>query len=170
MSQRANLNRETRSIIEIGVVYGVVMILIDFLLNRFSLLLWATLSILSVIFALVMLDILSNLTSSDKLVHLKNVEIVPDEVVRLQKAIERAVAMHETQSVLVEKIRSVGLSLVSARLKLTRDEFGVVFDQNPEAAIQLIKDQEIVALLSGETLNLTNLQQIEALLAKIESL
>jgi len=144
------------------------MILVNFLLNRFSVLLWPTLSIISVIFAIVMLNILSRLTSNEKSVHLKDSEIL-DEVMRLQNTIERTVVRSETQSTLVEKLRSVGLSLVSARLKLTKEEFDAVIDQNPKAAIQLIKDQEMIALLSGQTLNLTNLQRIDALLTKIES-
>jgi hypothetical protein len=144
------------------------MILVNFLLNRFSVLLWPTLSIISVIFAIVMLNILSRLTSNEKSVHLKDSEIL-DEVMRLQNTIERTVVRSETQSTLVEKLRSVGLSLVSARLKLTKEEFDAVIDQNPEAAIQLIKDQEMLALLSGKTVNLTDLQRIDAILTKIES-
>ena len=146
------------------------MVLVNFLLNRFSVLLWPTLSIISVVFAIVMLDILSRLTSSEESVHLKSSETILDEVLRLQSAIERTAVKGETQSMLVEKIRSVGLSLVSARLKLTKEEFGAVIDQNPEAAIRLIKDQEMLALLSGKTANLSDLQRIDAILTKIEDM
>ena len=146
------------------------MVLVNFLLNRFSVLLWPTLSIISVVFAIAMLDVLSRLTSSEESVHLKSSETILDEVLRLQSAIERTAVRGETQSMLVEKIRSVGLSLVSARLKLTKEEFGAVIDQNPEAAIRLIKDQEMLALLSGKSANLTDLQRIDAILTKIEGM
>jgi hypothetical protein len=163
------MNRATRSIIEIGIAYGVVVILVDFLLDRFSVLLWPTLSIISVIFAIVMLNILFDLTSGQKPVYPRTTETVPDEVVRLQNTIERAIATHETQSVLVEKLRSVGLSLAATRMKLTREQFGALVDQNPKAANEIIKDQELLALLSGGMLNLTDLQRIDAILTKIES-
>jgi len=163
------LNRETASIIEIGIVYGVIMILVSFLLDRFSVLLWPTLTVISIIFALVMLDIVSHLVPTERSAHLKNAGIVLDEVVRLQNTIERTASRHETQSVLVEKMRSVALSLVSARLKLTKEEFAAVIDQKPEIAIGLIKDQEMLTLFSGQTINLINLERIDAVLAKIES-
>ena len=163
------MNRETASIIEIGIVYGVIMILVSFLLDRFSVLLWPTLTVISIIFALVMLDIVSHLVPTERSAHLKNAGIVLDEVVRLQNTIERTASRHETQSVLVEKMRSVALSLVSARLKLTKEEFAAVIDQKPEIAIGLIKDQEMLTLFSGQTINLINLERIDAVLAKIES-
>lgn len=163
------MNRATRSIIEIGIAYGVVVILVDFLLDRFSVLLWPTLSIISVIFAIVMLNILFDLTSGQKPVYQRTTETVPDEVVRLQNTIERTITTHETQSVLVEKLRSVGLSLAATRMKFTREQFGALVDQNPKAANEIIKDQELLALLSGEMLNLTDLQRIDAILTKIES-
>jgi hypothetical protein len=146
------------------------MVLVNFLLNRFLVLLWPTLSVISVIFAIVMLDILSRLTSSEESVHLKSSETILDEVMRLQSTIERTAVRGETQSTLVEKLRSVSISLVSARLKLTKEEFDAVIDQNPEAAIQLIKDQEMLALLSGKTVNLSDLQRIDAILTKIEGM
>jgi len=145
------------------------MILVSFLLDRFSVLLWPTLTVISIIFALVMLDIVSHLVPTERSAHLKNAGIVLDEVVRLQNTIERTAARHETQSVLVEKMRSVALSLVSARLKLTKEEFAAVIDQKPEIAIGLIKDQEMLTLFSGQTFNLINLERIDAVLAKIES-
>jgi hypothetical protein len=167
------MNRATRSIIEIGIAYGVVVILIDFLLDRFSVLLWPTLSIISVIFAIIMLNVIFDLTSGQKPVYPKTTETssqtVSDEVVRLQNTIERAIATHETQSVLVEKLRSVGLSLAAARMKLTREQFRALVDQNPKAANGIIKDQELLALLSGGMLNLTDLQRIDTVLTKIES-
>lgn len=145
------------------------MILVSFLLDRFSVLLWPTLTVISIIFALVMLDIVSHLVPTERSAHLKNAGIVLDEVVRLQNTIERTASRHETQSVLVEKMRSVALSLVSARLKLTKEEFAAVIDQKPEIAIGLIKDQEMLTLFSGQTFNLINLERIDAVLAKIES-
>jgi len=122
------------------------------------------------IFALLVLDSLSQLTATSRRTRVPKFSPGADEIARLQVTIERINSKHEMQSTLVEKLRSVGLSVASARLNLSKEEFRELIDSNPEFVDARLNDSELLSFLSGRKLTLTDVQEINEVLSRIERL
>ena len=168
MSWQSILNQSTRNIIKLGVICGVCVILFNFFLAHFVVLVWPALGATSVIFALLILDSLSDLISTPG----RTIQLEPvprnDELARLQEIIERNFSKHETQSALEERLHAVGLSMVSARMNLSKERFRELINSHPELVGKSLKDGVLLSFLSGKKFTLTNQQELHDLLSRIE--
>ena len=163
------MNRDTKNIIELGIICGICIILIDFFLAHFEVLIWPALGLTFVVFALLVLDSLSHLTVTPRPFQ-PEPRPRDDELARLQETIERINSKHEIQSTLVERLRTVGLSVASARMNLSKERFCELIVSNPECVDARLNDDVLLSFLSGNKLNLTNVQEIHDVLSRIERL
>ena len=74
------------------------------------------------------------------------------------------------QSTLVEKLRTVGSSVASARMNLSKERFCELIVSNPEFVGARLKDDMLLSFLSGRKSTLTNVQEIHEVLSRIERL
>lgn len=145
------------------------MILLDFFLENFNVLLWPALGATSLILALLILDSLSQLTTvTERTVQHESAR--NDELARLQEAIDRTVSKHETQPIIVDKLRAIGLSIVSARMNLSKERLAELISCNPSLIAERLKDGPMLSFLSGGKLVLTNLQELDDILSRLERL
>ncbi len=169
MSWRPRLNRDTRNIIELGVICGICVILLNFFLAQFAVLIWPSLGVTFVVFAILILDSLSHLTATPRTFQPES-RPRGDELARLQETIERNNSKHEMQSTLVERLRTVGLSVASARMNLSKERFCELIVSNPEFVDARLNDHVLLSFLSDRNLTLTSVQEIHDVLSRIERL
>lgn len=147
------MNRDTRNIIELGLIYGIVVIVLNYFLGRFTVLIWPALGISSVIFALLIVDSLSHYAQSQERAFPIESKRESDELVRLQEIIERSVArQEEMHSIVLEKVRTVGLSMASARMNLSKEQFSELIDNTPRAR-EKVGDAVLLSFLTSKKLS-----------------
>lgn len=161
------MNRDTRTIIELGIIYCVCVIVLDFFLANYDVLLWPALGVASIFLALLIIDSLLHLTTVTKRT------IQPeggrdDELSRLQEAIDRLISKHETQPIIVEKLRAIGLSVVSARMNLPKERLAELINCRPSLVDERLKDEMMLSFLSGGKLTLTDVHELDEILSRIE--
>jgi len=164
------VNRDTKNIIELGVICGICIILLNFFLGHFEVLILPALAATFLVFALSLLGSLSYLTTTPRQTFQPEPRPRDDELARLQETIERNISKHETQPALVERLRTVGLSVASARMSLTKEQFCELIVSNPEVVNARLKDNVLLSFLSGKKLTLANVQEIHDVLSRIERL
>ncbi len=164
------LSRESKSIVELGVICGVCVIILDLLLAHFEVLMWPALGVTFLAFALLILDSLSHLTTTPKRAIRHDSRPRDDELARLQAIIERNVSKHETQTALVERLRAIGLSVASARMNLSKEQLCDLIATDPEPISARLNDRILFSFLSGEKTTLVDVQEIHDLLSRIERL
>jgi hypothetical protein len=164
------MNRDTKNLLVLGVVCGICVILLNFFLAHFSVLIWPALGATSVVFALLILDSLFHLVASPGRTFQPEPKSRYDELARLQETIKRNISKHESQSTLVERLRTVGLSVASARMNLSKEHFCELIGTNPELVNERLKDDVLLSVLSGKKSTLTNVQELHDILLRIERL
>jgi len=162
------MSRETKNIIELGVICGVCVILLNFFLAHFEVLIWPALGVTFVVFAICIVDSLSHLTAAPRRTFQPKSRPRGDELARLQATIERNFSKNEAQSTLVERLRTVGLSVASARMNLSKERFCELIVSDPEFVDARLKDNVLLSFLSGK--NVTGIQEIHDVLSRIERL
>jgi hypothetical protein len=163
------LTSQTRNIIELGMIYAAIVIIIGYLLRNFLILFWPALTIIAIFFASFILSSLTELMSSQNRNQPRPSDVPTDELARLEGSIQLAITTQSSQSNLSERLRNTVLSLVSLRTGLPKEDLRRVADEQPESLQKTVKDNEILALL-GRNLKLSSLHEIDSLLSKIESL
>ena len=163
------MNRDTRNVIELGVIFGICVILLNYFLAHFAVLIWPALGATSVVLAVLILDSLSHLMAAPGRTFQPEPRPQSDELARLQATIERSLSRPETQSMLEEKVRTVGLCVASARMNLPKERLCELFDISPELVDARLKDNLLVSFLSGKS-TLTNAREIHEVLSRIERL
>jgi hypothetical protein len=164
------MSRDTKNIIELGVFCGVCVILLNFFLARFDVLIWPALVVTFIVFAILVVDSLTHLTATPRLTFHADSRPQVDELTRLRESIERSISEHETQPRLMEKLRTVGLSVASARMNLSKECFCELTVSNPGFVAARLNDNVLIPFLSGKKLNLTAAQEIHDVLSRIERL
>ena len=162
------MNRDTRNIIELGVICGICVILLNFFLAHLAVLIWPALGATYIVFALLILDSLSHLTATQRRTFQPEPGPRDNELARLQETIERNISRHETQTTLVERLRTVVISVASARMNLSKERFRELINSHPELLDKSLKDSVLLSFLSGKKFTLTNLQELHDLLSRIE--
>ena len=164
------MNRDTRNIIELGVICGICVILLNFFLAHLAVLIWPALGATYIVFALLILDSLSHLTATQGRTFQPEPGPRDNELARLQETIERNISRHETQTTLVERLRTVGISVASARMNLSKERFCELIGTHPELVDERLKDDMLLSFLTGEKPTLTSVQAIHDVLLRIERL
>jgi hypothetical protein len=162
------LNRDTKNIIELGVICGICVILLNFFLAQFEVLIWPALGVTFVVFALLTLDSMSHLTTTPRRTLQPDPRPRDDELTRLQETIERSISNHEMPLTLLERLRTVGLSVASARMNVSKERFCELIVSNPKFVDAKLNDNVLLSFLSKPTLD--NVQEIHDILSRIERL
>ena len=162
------VNRDTKNTIELGIICGVCVILVNFFLAHFEVLIWPALAVTFTFFAILILDSLSRFTTAPKRTFQLEPRPRDDELARLQATIERNFNKNEVQSTLAEKLRTVGFSVASARMNLSKERLRELILNNPEVVDAKLKDNVLVSFLSGK--ELSSIREFQDVLMRIERL
>jgi hypothetical protein len=119
---------------------------------------------------MLILDSLSHLTATPRRTFQPEPRPRDDELARLQATIEGNSSKRDMQSTLVEKLHTVGSSVASARMNLSKERFCELIVSNPEFVGARLKDDMLLSFLSGRKSTLTNVQEIHEVLSRIERL
>jgi len=140
---------------------------LEFFLSNYGVLLWPTLGAASIFLGLLIIDSLLHLTtSSERTIQPERSQV--DEQLRLQKAIDRIISNHETQTIIVEKLRAIGLSVISARMDLPKERLVELLTYSPSLVEEKLHDRRMLSFLSGDNLTLANVQELNEILSIIE--
>jgi heme exporter protein D len=163
------LNRDTRNIIELGAICGICVILLNFFLAQFTVLIWPALGISAVVFASLIVDSLSHHTQPQERASPTESNRECDELTRLQDFIERGVARQEMYSIVLEKLRTVGLSMASARMNLSKEQLSELIENTPEAG-EKVGDAVLLSFLTCKKPSVSNVEELDNVLSRIERL
>jgi flagellar biosynthesis/type III secretory pathway M-ring protein FliF/YscJ len=167
------LRQQVKAIIELGVVFSIVVVFLDFFLGSIQILSWVALSITFALFAALILDSVSRLIPRST-VRTSNVPERRDgDQQRLERTLERAIAKHDPESakVLGERLRSVIFGMTAYRTGLSESELRQLAEQNPESLAAIVRDEQIREILQAHepVLRTGASREIAAILTKVES-
>jgi hypothetical protein len=165
------MNDRVTETIQIGIIFGIIVVFLDVFLFQLPVLAWLALGLAFFFVAVIIIESMTRLVPRErqrlpsKLVH-------EDELQHLSLTVHRALDMHdqEAQSMLAEKLRSIVLSTLAARMKVSRREIVDLAEKNSDSLQAIVSDKEMLGLLSGKKSNHESAQQIDQLLSKIEGL
>jgi hypothetical protein len=175
------MNERITEIIQLGIVFGVVVVFLDAFLPRvpsiagasesLKVLSWMALSLAFFFVAVLIVE------SVMKLVPIESQRSTPntvpqDELQHLSRIIYRAIERQdqEAQSLLVEKLRSIVQSNLAAGMNLSRREIAELAEQGSLSLPGVVNDQQMLELLANKVPKSVGRQQVDQLLSKIEGL
>jgi len=139
-----------KTVVELGMVYVVVMIILEFFLVHYEILTLPALSVVFVFFSLVIFNTLLPLTGKRKTGRAQIRKKSEDELQRLERLVWRA--MEDRDSVaadaLGKRLRSLALEIASYRTDVSRSQLDGQFG-NPSLLSQIIQDEQLLRLLSS---------------------
>jgi hypothetical protein len=168
------LKKQIRALIEIGAIYLAFSIVLDFLLGGYPVLSWSALGIAFIIFAILILDVLLELTprsASDRPPAAIEQE---DELMRLEYLSAKAIDDGDPDAglLLSNRLRSIGFAIAAYRFNTSEAALRAMVEQDSNSFRDKLGDQAMAEIL---TTNLaTNLvtrrdtDSLEYCLAKIE--
>jgi len=168
------MRKQIRALIEIGAIYLTVSIVLDFLLGGYPVLSWSALGIAFLIFAILILDVLLELTprsASDR----PSRAIAPeDELMRLEYLSAKAIDDGDPDAglLLSDRLRSIGFAVAAYRFNSSEAALRTMVEQDPNSFRDKLGDEEMSEILATSPVtNLVtrrNTRSLEYCLAKIE--
>jgi len=165
------MNDRVTGIIQLGIIFGILVVFLDVFLYQLPVLAWLALGLAFFFVAVIIIESVTRLVPTvrprvpSKLVH-------EDELQHLSLIVHRALELHDqqAQSMLGEKLRSIVLSALAARMKLSRGDLVQLAERNADSLQAIVNDKEMLGLLSSKKSNHESAQQLDQLLSKIEGL
>jgi hypothetical protein len=165
------MNEQITETIQLGIVFGVIVVFLDIFLFQLPVLAWLALGLTFFFVAAIILESVTRLVPRER--HASVSSPGPeDELQHLSVIVQRALDRHdhEAQGVLAEKLRSIALSTVAGRMKLSRREITELAEKEPDSLSIIANDQEIIELLAGKRYDIEDSRQLDELLSKIGGL
>lgn len=165
------MNNRVTETVQLGIVFGVIVVFLDVFLLQLPILAWLALGLAFFFVAVIILESVTRLVPSERQRPLSNL-MPEDELQHLSSVVQRALDDHDqdAQNVLTEKLKSIALSTVAARMRLSKREIMELAENNPDSLHTIVVDPEMLELLSGKTSNHQDRQRLNQLLSKIEGL
>jgi hypothetical protein len=143
------MNKQATQILQLGVFLSALVVFLDIFLMQLPVLDWLGLGVAFFFVAILILDLTAQLAHQEK--HpatSKHQE--HDELEWLEELADRAVHGHHPESinVLSERLRSLAITTVAARKRLTRKELQELADNDPKSLDSIVKDAQMVKLLA----------------------
>ena len=165
------MNDRVTATIQLGIIFGIIVVFLDVFLYQLPVLAWLALGLVFFFVAVIITESVTRLVPTErqrpfsKLVH-------EDELQHLSLIVHRAVDMHdpEAQNMLAERLWSIALSALGARMKVSRGEIVDLAEKDPDALQANVDDKEMLELISSKKSSHESAQQLDQLLSKIEGL
>jgi hypothetical protein len=165
------LRRFAKTLVELGMVYVVVMIILEFFLVHYEILTLPALSVAFVFFSLVIFNTLLPLTGTSKIGRTQTMKKSEDELQRLERLVRRAMEDRDSVAadVLGKRLRSLALEIASYRTDVSGSQLDEQFG-GPSLLLQITQDERLLRLLSsGPNASAPDgAREIEAVLSTLE--
>lgn len=168
------MNRLTGQIIQLGVVFGIIVVFVDFFFSPLAPLDWLALAVSFAFVAAMIVDSIVSLVPKGSVTK-QNVNLASepdngDAFQDLEDLVEGAVYRHQRESIelLTLRLRSILFGAAAARTRLTKEQIRDLSQRGTAALGAEVKDQQLAGLLSRTNRTDLNPRELDALLYKIE--
>ncbi|HXZ91163.1 MAG TPA: hypothetical protein VEG61_08880 [Candidatus Dormibacteraeota bacterium] len=167
------MKNHIKTLIQIGVVYLVVSILIDSFLAGYPILTWAGLGLAFILFAImifgVLLELIPRHAAKKSVPQFRKND---DDLMRLDKLCRRAIDHGDARStqLLFERVRSLAFAAAAYYLNIDEPQLRNMAEQNPTSLEQRIHDQPMFEMLTATSSAMSgrNSDDLRNYLTKIE--
>jgi len=146
------MKKQIKTLIQMGVVYLAVSIVLDFFLAGYPILTWAGVGFAFILFGIIVFNVLLELTSrpapNKGIRQFKRGE---DDLMRLDKLCQRAIDHGDTTStqLLSERIRSLAFAAASYHFNITEPLLRNMAQRDPTSLERQINDQRMFEALTA---------------------
>ena len=165
------MNDQVTATIQLGIIFGIIVVFLDVFLYQLPVLAWLALGLAFFFVAVIITESVTRLVPTERQRPLSSL-VHEDELQHLSLIVQRALGMHdpEAQNMLAERLRSIVLSALGARMKVSRGEIVDLAEKDPDALQAIVDDKEMLGLISSKKSSHESAQQLDQLLSKIEGL
>jgi len=165
------MNKKASEVLQLGIVFGVIVIFLDFFLIPLPVLNWLALGVAFLFVSAIILQSVASLVPRQS-------QIVPsppeksDELDDLAEVVERAYGKDHSESsdALTEKLRSIAINAAAAKTRLSKKEVMDLAEKDPASLARMLNDEKLSSLLAEGYHGHERLKysQINQLLIRIE--
>jgi hypothetical protein len=167
------MKKQTRTLVQIAVVYLAISIILDFFLAGYPILTWLGVGFAFILFGIVIFDVLLELTvrplAKKSVPRFKRNE---DDLMRLDKLCKKAIDHDDpaASQLLSERIRSLAYAVTAYHCNTTEPMLRDLILQDPASLQRLVHDQYMVEALTTTDYVVTrgNTRRLDDYLTKIE--
>lgn len=166
------LKRLTKTVVELGIVYVFVVIILEFFLGHYEILTLPALGVVFIFFSGLIFNTLLPLTIKNKTGRAQIREKSESELQRLERLVRRAMQDQDSEAAdaLGERLRSLALQIASYNTDLSRSQSVEQSGNRTFLLSQVKQDEQLVRLLTRGPKAATpdGAREIEAVLSKLE--
>jgi heme exporter protein D len=166
------MKKQVRTLIEIGVAYLAISIVLDFFLAGYPVLTWSALAFAFLVFAVLIISVVLELAARPAVRMVPHVTAHEDELVRLERLSQKALDERDPDAsvLLSQRLKSVAFAVVAYRFNTSEALLRNTAEKESDSLRDQLGDQELVeALTTKDSLvNRSTLRNLEYYLTKIE--
>jgi len=166
------LRRLAKTVVELGIAYVFVVIILEFFLVHYDILALPTLGVVFIFFSLLIFNTLLPLTNKDKAGRAQIRGKNESELQRLERLVRRAMQDRDSEAAdaLSKRLRSLALQIASYRTDASLSQLDEQSEDRTFLLSQIIEDEQLVSLLTrGPNSSAPNgAREIEAVLSTLE--
>jgi hypothetical protein len=166
------MKKQTKALAEIGVMYVVASILLDYLLGGYQILLWPALAFECALFGIMILNVFWERLPPPTEKHGRNTSENEDELTRLKRLCEAAITRRDraAEKVLTERIRSLAFAAAANSLSTTETALRNIAEERRDLLEAKITDPQLFDALTnkGSLVRSDDPRTLVRLLEKIE--
>lgn len=166
------MKRLTKTVVELGIVYVFVVIILEFFLGHYEILTLPALGVVFIFFSGLIFNTLLPLTIKNKTGRAQIREKSESELQRLERLVRRAMQDQDSEAAdaLGERLRSLALQIASYNTDLSRSQSVEQSGNRTFLLSQVKQDEQLVRLLTRGPKAATpdGAREIEAVLSKLE--
>jgi hypothetical protein len=166
------LRRLAKTVVELGIVYVFIVIILEFFLVHYEVLTLPTMGVVFIFFSLLIFNTLLPLTIKNKTGRAQIRERSEDELQRLERLVRRAMQDRDSEAAdaLGKRLRSLALQIASCRTDVSRSQFDDQSRNHTSLLSQIIQDEQLVRLLTNcpNASAPDGAREIEAILSTLE--
>ncbi len=168
------MKKQIKTLIQMGVVYLAVSIVLDFFLAGYPILTWAGLGFAFILFGIIVFNVLLELTSRpEPNKGIRQFKRGEDDLMRLDKLCQRAIDHGDTTStqLLSERIRSLAFAAASYHFNIAEPLLRNMAQHDPTSLERQISDQRMFEALTATSSGVSqrNTHDIDSCLTSIEA-
>lgn len=168
------MKKQTKTLIQLGVVYLAVSIVLDFFLAGYPILTWAGLGFAFILFGIMIFNVLLDLSSRPPPNRgMRRFNRGEDDLMRLDKVCQRAIEYGDAASteLLSERIRSLAFAAASYHFNITEPLLRTLAQDDLASLERQINDQRVFEALTAKSSDVSrrNTHDIANCLKSIEA-
>lgn len=166
------MKKQARALVEIGIIYLAISIVLDFLLRGYPNLLWSALGLAFVLFGIMIFAELWELTSRTAEIRRQRISPSNDELKRLEQLCESAIDQGDVAAgnLLSKRLKSLAFAAAAFHLNESEATLRTMAMQQPSSLHSRVGDEEIFRALvtTGPVTGRGDWLSLQEYLSKIE--